>query len=467
MIRAQARLCATLWLAAVGCSEFQPEPRQQPHVIIIMIDTLRVDRVDAFGGARGTSPFLDTLAERSYVFHAAYAPSSWTSPAIASLFTSRYPSQHDVTHFSSVLAKSEQTLAEQLRKQGYATGGFSSNPLIRGQLGFAQGFTRFATASGRGKSLSKEIERTHRAGLRATTWLRELPESLQEPVFLYLHVMDPHTPYAPSSHALEWAFEDRDVPELKSFNQLVQEHHEFDLAGRETVERLYDAEVRSLDRDLEKVFDELEERNLLSNAVVVVLADHGEEFWDHGSRGHANGLYDEVIRVPLLISVPGQTRRVDVSDPVSVVDLAPTILELAGSFAPLSFEGRSLAPLLSQHGTGLSAWWKQLSAPQQLAPRPVFIELIQYEVLRRRRHERAVVIGDYKIIADVDGSHHFFDRMDDGKELAGDALPDQAREALLRELANFENRMPRGQKAERVPVDDNMKGQLKALGYLY
>jgi arylsulfatase A-like enzyme len=137
-----------------------------------------------------------------------------------------------------------------------------------------------------------------------------------------------------------------------------------------------------------------------------------------------------VIRVPLLISVPGQTQRVDVSDPVSVVDIAPTVLELAGSLAPPSFEGHSLAPLLSQHGTGLSAWWKQLSAPRQLAPRPVFIELIQHEVLRRRRHERAVVIGRYKIIADVDGSHHFFDRMGDGKELAGDPVARKRNESL-------------------------------------
>ncbi len=123
------------WLAACGGS-----PAEPPHVLVLVADTLRADRLGAYGNTRDLTPFLDSLAERSHVYHDAYAQSPWTSPSIASLLTSRYPSQHGFVRFESLLAGEERTLAEVLGERGFATAGFTANTLLSRKRGFAQGF---------------------------------------------------------------------------------------------------------------------------------------------------------------------------------------------------------------------------------------------------------------------------------------------------------------------------------------
>jgi arylsulfatase A-like enzyme len=452
---------ACLTAASLGCS------RPPPPILLVVIDTLRADRIDAFGGTRGATPFLDSLAARSWVFQRAYASSSWTSPSVASLFTSRYPSQHGVTTFESVMGEEEATLAESLRQFGYATAAFSGNSLVRRDLGFAQGFGHFGAKRGRGFAFRRKYERTDQTGARAVAWGDRISEKFGGPLFLYLQVMDPHTPYAPSAEALAWAFDGMEPPDVDRLNDAVFDRNKRTLATaeRDAFERLYDAEVRSMDRSLQQTFDAFAERGLLDRAIVVVVSDHGEEFWDHGSVGHTNGLFDEVIRVPMLIHLPGQAERFDVREPVSVLDVAPTLLDLVGAPIPAAFEGRSLRPLLEE-GSGAAAIFRRFFGDRTNPPTPVVSEFLQPVPMRRRAHERVVVIGSYKLIADVDGARHYFDLTADPFEREPASLPEGVRADLDRALADFVDRVPLEVNAREIPRDAESETELRSLGYI-
>jgi arylsulfatase A-like enzyme len=437
---------------ATGCGSAPP-----PDVVMIVTDTLRRDRVDAFGFERGLTPALDALAQRATVFRNAYSTSAWTSPAVASLFTSRLPAEHGIELFESVLADAEETLAERLAARGYATGGFSANWLIRSQLGYAQGFDRFENQRARGRGLRALSERAiHTAG-RAVAWLDGLPAEPRAPFFLYLHLMDPHTPYAPLPQALERVFGAAELPDVERANDALWERGEPSQPMRVTLEKIYDAEVHSLDLALGLFLAVLEQKGRLENALVIVVADHGEELWERGMHGHGHALHDELIRVPLLVRVPGQTQARRVDDPVSLIDLAPTVLEAVGAPVCERFAGRSL--------------WPQLTgAARKAAPArdtPVVSELINPPVLRRGPgHERALMLGDGKLIVDRDGTRHYFDRsLDPGER--GSAAPSEALRrrldaALERYLAGLEARP----EARTLPLDDETRAELRALGYL-
>jgi len=441
----RARDCVVaIGLALAGCSS------PPPHVVVVLIDTLRADRLGALGGDRDVAPFLDSLAGRSTVFQRAYAASSWTSPSVASLFTSRYPSQHGVTTTAAVIREEERTLAEAFRDLGYATGAFSGNLLVRKDLGYAQGFARFWAMRSTGTNLRRNYERAEGTAARALEWIDRRPDLAARPIFLYVHVMDPHTPYAPSAAALRWAFADSS-PDVERLNEAVFEQKERELTAEERagIERLYDAEVRSADDALAGFFRGLDERGVLANAIVVIVSDHGEEFWDHGSLGHANGLYEEQIRVPLLIHLPGQATRADIHAPVSLLDVAPTLVDLAGGAVPESFEGRSLRPML--HGG------------TALPPAPVVSELIQGEAFRRRQHERALVSGDAKLIADVGGAARIYDLAADPAERDAQEPTPSARAELAAELRRHVERMPASVEREEIPLDDATRAELQAL----
>jgi len=164
-----------------GCSSSPPD------VIIVLIDTLRYDRLGAYGSKRGLTPFLDSFAEQAYVFERAYAQSSWTNPSVASLFTSRYQWQHQLTELGSVLGPEEITLAELLGSHGYASAGFCANILVSHRSGFDQGFDLFRTMAERNFAKGRAAHVNH----EALAWLDEhtAGEGSRAPVFLYLHYM--------------------------------------------------------------------------------------------------------------------------------------------------------------------------------------------------------------------------------------------------------------------------------------
>jgi arylsulfatase A-like enzyme len=455
-------LSAVLGLCA-GCVGGQSS--KQPNVILIVIDTLRTDRLGAYGGARGLTPFLDGLAGRGVRFERAYATSSWTCPSVASLLTSRYPSQHHVTTIDSVLRDSEVTIAEILAESGYVTVGMSGNLRLDARFGYAQGFRRWGTDLKTDKLGAAALR--HRALARLDRSRRANPG---RPVFLYLQYMDPHSPYAPPA-PFRRRFDQRDPRQsADEANRKLAELRWQELTPEDVtlLESLYDGEVAYLDSELAQLFRDLDARGLLADSVVLITADHGEEFGEHLNYEHGFSLFDTALRVPLLVleSRAGEPRVV--SDPVSLVDVAPTILALTGAAAPPPFEGRSLVPLMGPRGAGVAAADVLAELPKS------------HDGPDWRAHERAIVRGRDKLATLTPqwaahlGDAVLYDPVGDPTEqprafVGGRAGASTVPEALallesLRErFAALAKRQNEG--VERAEISPEMRERLRALGY--
>jgi len=456
---------AALLLALAVVSSCTPRASAPPDFLLILVDTLRADRLGSYGNTRRLTPFLDSLSERSTVFLNAYAASPWTSPSIASLLTSRFQSEHGIVSYRSVLADTEVTFPELLGKVGYTTAGFSASSLIRSNLGYAQGFDEYRALRPVGRP--RGPQRAAAINRLALDWLGALTRKERSPFFLYLHYMEPHIPYRPSERALALVLKGREPIDLKALNESLSTFRESPPDGKtlRAVEDAYDAEVLSLDFGLRALFSGLEKLALLDNLVVLVMSDHGEEFMDHAHIGHSHALYNELIRVPMLIHLPGQSARVDVHEAVSLIDIPPTIVELAGAgFAP-SFQGRSLGGVL---GGGSRRWFGLADGRDQRAI-PVFSELIEAPMgVRITDHQRAIVLGSSKLIAGINGEREFYDyAADPGEENPLGVPRDEERELLEQGLGDFVTRFGnRGSSVTTHPPDPEFQEELRALGYV-
>jgi len=304
----------------------------RPSILLIVVDALRPDHLGAYGYPRPTSPALDALAARSIRFERAYSVSSWTKPSIPSLFTSLYPAQHNVyegnAHAkggkleSDLLSGEARTLAEALAECGYSTGGFVHNAHLRAEFGLAQGFEVYEERSARAPEL---------AG-RLSDWMRESRNSSGVPVFAYLHLLDVHWPYEPPEEAArvlgaegEERADDRGLRDAVNRGYLELTTEEI-----EGLVRRYDAEIRGADEAIGRLLHELESSGI-DDLVIAVTSDHGEAFLEHGYLGHGRDLYEESVRVPLILRLPGERAAGSVVDePVSTLDIMPTLLDVAG-----------------------------------------------------------------------------------------------------------------------------------------
>ena len=408
--RVSALALLALALGAGGCREPGPEA-PPPNVLVLVLDTLRADRLGVYGNERGLTPFLDGLAGRGAVFANAYAASSWTVPSVASLFTSRYPSQHRVVDFESVLADREITLAERLAAHGWATAGFTANFRLSEEFGYAQGFDTWQPLlllSGR-SVVPGDLKA--RAGLvvdKALAWLDARGSQDPAPVLLYLHFLEPHPPYLPPEpqrgRFAGAAPPGRDrvgQPEADG-SRRRRSRGAHRRRGVALLAALYDGEVAALDAALAGLFDALRRRRFLDDALVVVTSDHGEEFREHDDLLHGLTLFEESIRVPLIVLASGVAAGTVVQPPVSLVDVAPTLLDLLGLPAEPGFEGRSRAPLLRGAVTSEAD--------------DIVAELIDESARRERRHRAALIRETQKLVVDQAGRSHAYDLARDPAE---------------------------------------------------
>jgi arylsulfatase A-like enzyme len=318
---------------------------------MISIDTLRADHLSAYGYARETSPEIDRLAARGVRFARAYAPASWTLPSHVSLFTSQLPSHHGVRHDEVALPPQAITLAELLSAAGYSTAGFVSWVYVGAAYGLGQGFdtyrelvdtARYEPASGGGAAPAEVVVDA------ALAWLGAKPA---RPFFLFVHLFDPHMDYAPpppydTMFGGDSAASDGHYASLRRYiPYLGKPASEPPPAARSRIVALYDGEIRYADAQVGRLLQAVD--RLGEPSLVVLSSDHGEEFGEHGSfEGHGWTLYDEVLHVPLLLRLPGDAEAGRVVDvPVSLLDVAPTVLEALGLPAQPGFDGRSLLAL--------------------------------------------------------------------------------------------------------------------------
>ncbi len=322
-------------------------PRGGPDVLLVVIDTLRADHVGCYGYPRDTTPNVDGLARTARRYEIALAPAPWTGSSVASIFTGLHPSSHGLLTnaaplgeealASDFLAPRAVTLAERFSKAGYRTAAVVSNPWLKSRYGYAQGFDRFEelpSKAAAGPVTSAAIER-----------IEEFRRAENEaPYFLYVHYMDAHGPYDPDP-PFDSMFRSPEArllsdKEWAAVEPYLREGEDRDLNAY--IDR-YDGGIRQCDEQIGRLLLALGPR--IASTVVVVTADHGEEFFEHGRAGHGYTLFEEMIRVPLVIKAPGAPPSV-VAWPefASLVDLAPTIAALAGLKAdPDDFEGRDLS----------------------------------------------------------------------------------------------------------------------------
>jgi choline-sulfatase len=313
------------------------EAERRPHIVLYLVDTLRADRLGAYGGRRGLSPRLDAFAARATLYENAVAQSSWTKASVASIFTGLGPRQHGVNEVDDGLPPDLPLLAERLRAAGYRTAGFAANAYLDEASGFQRGFADFTLVAD-GDNLSDEVHR------RVVAWLDR--EGSGAPLFLYVHTIDPHAPYAPPpEYRRRFAPEARRaaIGSVHFLRRLAARTLPLTAATLADLEALYDAEVAFNDHHFGLLLDELRRRGLYDDALIAFLSDHGEEFHEHGLIGHGAGLYREVLQVPLVVKRPRQAAGERVSQPAQHVDLLPTLLAAAALEVPAGLPGADLA----------------------------------------------------------------------------------------------------------------------------
>jgi arylsulfatase A-like enzyme len=286
-------------VAAPAGAAPQAAPRPgAPNVLFICIDTLRADRLGCYGYARKTSPNLDRLAARGQRFERVYGTAPWTLPSTASLLTGLLPDLHRATNFAAPVSPDAELLAQRLSAAGYENAAFVGNYFVQPIFGLAKGFAAYNGDC----SVDRTGVNSDRISDGAIAWLAQKRD---RPFFLYLHYFDPHYNYI-EHDGFHFGGEDSDrVYSGADIYDLRESEKQFTAADRFRLDALYDSEVAFTDFHVGRVFAKLDELGLTGNTLIVVTADHGEALGEHGWIGHTLQLYEESVRVPLIVAGPG------------------------------------------------------------------------------------------------------------------------------------------------------------------
>ena len=455
--------------APVAESEVDAASDAKPNVVLVVIDALRADRLTAQRNGIALMPRLAEFAADSWWFTCASTQSTWTKPSMVSLFTSLYPGVHNVQFGAShriaegqemsvdILPETLDTMAECFKRAGYETAAMQANANVKGAFGFKQGFPDYSYRfDAYPEFRAREITQAAMAHF----------ESAKGPLFLYLHYMEPHAPYDPPVEYLD-RFEPLPPVSPEERRQIDSQYFDYygdkvqhDLglreerkfadwteAGREYVRVKYDAEVRYADEEVGRLLAFIRESR--PNTVVVVLADHGEELWEHGSVGHGRTLYQELLAVPLIMSFPGEKAR-RIEAPVELIDVLPTLAARVHLEKSELWQGRDLASPLP-------------------AARPVFAQTMT-SLREADVHLEAVLQGDDKLIADMRRQNELLFRLlRDPTEHT--PVKEDAREAQLKTLLTAHDAENEHHPAYTPPgsaarLDQESIEQLKSQGYL-
>jgi arylsulfatase A-like enzyme len=382
------------------------------NILLITVDALRFDHLGVYGYYRNTTPSIDELGASSAVFLNAHSHAPWTHPSLTSIHTGMHPREHGVLKWRHILKDEHTTLAEVLKSDGYHTEAYVSLGLLKPEYGYTQGFDYYDTSvldEGNVYHISSSLELTD-------TILGRL-QNLTQPFFIWVHYFDPHFRYL--------------------------NHRSFDFSGRSDIDR-YDSEIAYTDYHINRLLEGLKQRGFFNKTIIVVTADHGEEFGDHGGREHTITLYEEVIHIPLIIRVPGFGHQV-IREFVVESDIAPTITNLVG----LSFPG-------GVHGT-VMPFDKDGFKPRN---RTVYSET------RRKADLMSVIENRYKLIIDNENkTMELYNLREDPREKNNIVSKNQGKALELKnKLLDFYSKPTKHPKA--IVLTGKQIRALRALGYV-
>ena len=469
-----AALFGTASLLVVGLlllscgTRSEPEAVELPqarNLVIVVLDTLRTDRMSAYGHDRPTTPRIDRLAEEGALFELVLSQSNWTVPATASLLTSLYPSEHGAGLTGEIrdlgqskvqqLREDSRTLGQILAEDGFRTALISANPYLFGR--FKRGFE------------VAEVERTDATTLtdKSLDFLEAVGE---ERFFLHVQYMDLHQPLVPPEPFFNMF--GQDLPGTRGQTHSDWQfgsHDEFNgsnfTAFRDHKLALYDGALRYIDTEIGRLLDFLQESGHMDDTLIVVTSDHGEEFWDHAEAqrsaaqdprglwgiGHGHSMYQELLWIPLVVRGPGVLPGRRVACPAQLVDIVPTALAALGLTLPSGLRGTSLTPFLSGS-----------PQPPTCEPRPSLAESPAYGP-----DTKSLTFGRFKLVRRYDGLVQLFDLgSDPGEELDLAAerpeLVTQLSEQMDRQLAGVDA----AGSDETMEFDEDTLEQLRSLGYI-
>lgn len=419
------------------------------NVIFILVDALRADHVGAYGYGRDTTPAIDSVAADGFVFLNAVSQSTWTRPSVGSIFTGLYPSKHKAYLYNDMevaggstgvgyLSSNLTTIAEVFRDAGYETYGFVNTGYVAPGSNFGQGFERYRLVSDYWitNDLLEELENM----------------SVDDRFFIYLHYLGAHGPYNPRGRYARMFWDSggnfshiRDAKwRSLSKKKLVGKDLEF-------LKSQYDGEIRLSDDYVGEIIGKLEDRGLLDNTIIVVTSDHGEEFMEQGKLDHGGIPYDSLVRVPLIIRVPGM-RGGKITGQVRHVDLLPTLSGLCGLEPPEGIDGVSIENHLAGRGGDLVGFserplkgiFKNIMAVRWENWKYIYDEKtgvgVLYDLETDPREQRPIAgrqeVKDrlHSLLMEIDGENRRFRIMDDGWR----HKPSEESLSILRDLGYIE-----------------------------
>jgi arylsulfatase A-like enzyme len=399
------------WGAPAVRQRVAADGRPPQLVVLIQGDTLRPDHLDAYGYERATAPTLKRLAQQGALFRHALSQTGWTKASAPSVLTGLYPSTHGVHKISDRLPSSARTIAEAYRQAGYATASFSSVVFTGAFTNLHQGFEELhEVESTAGRSGPEGFKTSREYVDRLLDWI---DAHRDVPAFVFLHVMDPHSPYVPNRpYDTTWADPaqreeyQRQQKLLKDFIATPTLAHrgmategELRQAGLDPAWYIryskdwYDGSILGMDRELGRLMETLDAGGLRERTLVAFYADHGEEFHEHGEMFHGQSVYGEMIRVPLILWAPGRVAPgTEVRSTVQLVDVMPTLLDFSGLAVPREAQGLSLRPLLT--GQPVPVAWRDRPAFAEKQPTGAPED-------RGKGESYAIVDGRWKLIHHV------------------------------------------------------------------
>jgi arylsulfatase A-like enzyme len=457
-------------LAGCGPSIGPEEALRPPNVLLVVLDTVRADALSCYGNPRPTTPNLDRLASEGTRFENAYATCFWTLPSHASLLTGLYPSEAGATSETNQLPQRLTTLAEHLSNAGYRTSAIVRNAWLSQERGFAQGFESFIEDWR--DDTSHEAQEEEGAVELATAWMGERVDN-GEPFFLFVNLNIAHLPYTPPNSDRA-RFASRPWSGERVERLMAIQGGWGHLAGRQSLgaddfrllRDLYEAEVSIADRHVGRMLGWLEDRGQIDRTLVIVVSDHGENLGDHGRIDHVYSLYDTTVRVPLIVRHPARAQAGSVrSELVSLIDVAPTILEAAGLSDPgLGLPGLALD---SSELSGRSIVFAENGRPIN-GIRLLEKWFPEFDASSIDHSMRMIRSGPFKLIWTADVSAELFDIESDPRELE-DLSPTRPElgNRLLADLRSWS----RGIEPRAVPrafesTDRESLEKLRRLGYV-